>query len=154
MSAYSEMPKEYVDYIEKRIKEGKKNTYHSIMAVLENKGESAFTQKNKIKKDYIEKYEIEEKDASLFDEFFEYVYKMFLIKNKRMGKTYAIKSVNSVEVNKICDTWDECKNIVSGNLASFKSFYNQKDAIDWLANKTMESALEDEAKQKTAMAVK
>ncbi len=74
---YADMSPPAFAYIEKRIQEGHKNTYHSIMAVLENyrkridSADELCDKKSLIYDDYIHKYHIKDSDIAVFDEIFD-----------------------------------------------------------------------------------
>ena len=75
--AYRDLSPEAHDFIERRINEGYKNTYHSIMAVLEGHRKKVdstndlYKKKPLIYKNYIRKYKIDAADIAVFDEIFE-----------------------------------------------------------------------------------
>lgn len=74
---YRDMSPEAFNFIQQRINQGYKNTYHSIMAVLEShrkKNDSIDELREKkpqIYENYIHKYKINELDIPVFDEIFE-----------------------------------------------------------------------------------
>ncbi len=65
-------------YIKRREQEGKKNTYHSIMAVLDyrRKHESSLD-KEDIRNKYISKYKIDNTDIAVFNEIFDTCFDVF-----------------------------------------------------------------------------
>lgn len=74
---YRDMSPEAFDFIEQRINQGYKNTYHSIMAVLESHRKKVDSidelreKKSQIHESYIHKYKINASDIPVFDEIFE-----------------------------------------------------------------------------------
>ena len=77
-STYDSLSDKAKDYIDKRIEQGFKNTYHSLMAVLDNKSKhSKDWDKEAIKREYISKYHIQSDDYEAFDEIFETCFSTF-----------------------------------------------------------------------------
>ena len=74
---YRDMSPEAFVFIEQRINQGYKNTYHSIMAVLESHRKKVDSidelreKKSQIHESYIHKYKINASDIPVFDEIFE-----------------------------------------------------------------------------------
>lgn len=49
-----------------------------------------------------------------------------------MAKKYYAYFITVSESKGICENWDECKNIVQGKKARYKSFKTEKEAREWL----------------------
>ena len=47
-------------------------------------------------------------------------------------KWYAIKSIDGTIIDKVVESWDECKEIVYHHIAVYKSFPNKDDAYKYL----------------------
>lgn len=83
---HRDMSLEAFDFIERRINLGYKNTYHSIMAVLENHRKKVDSvdelreMKSSIHEEYIHKYKINDSDIPVFDEIFECAFNNSLTK--------------------------------------------------------------------------
>lgn len=83
---YSDLSEEARNFITRRIEEGYKNTYHSLMSVLGykiyycSKKEELEENKKLIYKRYIEKYKIKESDIKEFDEIYEICFERVLSK--------------------------------------------------------------------------
>ena len=58
-------------------------------------------------------------------------------------KYYAIKKGNGV-TNKIVDTWNECKALVLGYPAIYKSFKTEDEALEYLGLKPEECSVEEQ----------
>lgn len=60
-----------------------------------------------------------------------------------MAKFYAIRQINGETVNKILNTWEECKGMVNGVRAEYKSFKTEQEAKDYLGEYVEEEKEED-----------
>lgn len=49
-----------------------------------------------------------------------------------MAKKYYAYLITSSNLKGICDNWEQCKNIVQGNKARYKSFKTKEEAENWL----------------------
>ena len=49
-------------------------------------------------------------------------------------KYYAIRQIQGQAYNKILTSWDECKDLVNGKPAEYKSFKTEQEAKDYLGN--------------------
>ncbi|MBN1074711.1 hypothetical protein DVV91_10190 [Clostridium botulinum] len=58
-------------------------------------------------------------------------------------KYYAIRQINGETINKILTNWNECKKLVTGNRAEYKSFKAEQEAKDYLGNYIEEESEED-----------
>lgn len=58
-------------------------------------------------------------------------------------KYYAIRQIQGIPCNKILTSWDECKALVNGKSAEYKSFKTEQDAKDYLGNYEEEAKEED-----------
>lgn len=83
---YRDLSPEAFDFIERRINQGYKNTYHSIMAVLEDRRKKVSSvdelrrMKSLIYENYIYKYKINDSDIHIFNEIFECAFNNSLTK--------------------------------------------------------------------------
>ncbi len=80
---YSDLSPEAANFIKRRISEGYKNTYHSLMAVLESRRKRIDSTDELREKDYrayVNKYKIEDADIPVFDEIFECAFNNFSAK--------------------------------------------------------------------------
>ena len=69
-------------FIDKRIEEGKKDTYHSIMAILDGRWKrSMCIDKEEFRKEYIEKHNISTDDYDAFNEVYDVAYSVFFSRN-------------------------------------------------------------------------
>lgn len=75
---YGALSDEAKKYIDRRVQEGNKNTYHSIMAVLDNyRKHNSSIDKEDIRRKYIDKYRIDEADMAMFNEIFDTCFEVF-----------------------------------------------------------------------------
>lgn len=58
-------------------------------------------------------------------------------------KYYAIRQIDGVPIRKILTDWNECKSIVSGKRAEYKSFKTEQDALDYVNEYQEEEKEED-----------
>lgn len=58
-------------------------------------------------------------------------------------KYYAIRNLDGRNTSMLFTNWDDCKNVVSGHHAEYKSFKNEQDAYDYLGNYRPEEKEED-----------
>ena len=71
-------------FIDKRIEAGKKDTYHSIMAILNERWKrSIYVDKEDFRKEYIAKYDISPDDYEAFNEVYETAFSVFFSRNKK-----------------------------------------------------------------------
>lgn len=83
-TTYSSLSDKAKLFIEKRIEEGKKNTYHSIMAILNDRfTRSIYVDKETFRQEYIDKYGILSEDYEAFNEVFDTAFSNFFRKNKK-----------------------------------------------------------------------
>ena len=82
--AYSSLSNDAKEFINKRIEEGYKNTYHSIMAILGDRWirNNNSVDKEEFRKEYIEKNNILADDLDAFNEVFDAAFSSFLKKHK------------------------------------------------------------------------
>ena len=78
MAKYVEYSTKVYNVYLKYVSEGKKNTYHSIMAVLDNyRKHDTPIEKEEIRGRYIAKYQIDYTDIDVFDEIFDTCFEIF-----------------------------------------------------------------------------
>lgn len=158
MGVYSNMPQECFDFINKRKLEGYKNTYHSLQAIFQSNSKKNDTLDfETIKKEYVIKYNISQEDMQVFDSLYNFAiegYQKSLKRQERkecrkneetlpkVSKTkyYAIKIQDSVILDKIVTSWDECFPIVNKHNAVYKSFKTLEEAKSYLSDMTDEEA--------------
>ena len=80
---YSTLSDEAKSFIDKRIEEGYKNTYHSIMSVLGDRlNKKIFVDKDSFREEYIARYNISPSDLEAFDEVYNAAFSAFSKKHK------------------------------------------------------------------------
>ena len=83
ISTYSTVSDEAKSFIDKRIEEGYKNTYHSIMSVLGDRlNKKIFVDKDSFREEYIARYNISPSDLDAFDEVYNAAFSAFSKKHK------------------------------------------------------------------------
>lgn len=94
----------------------------------------------------VKEYNITDDELLSFKNAFDDVLNIYKKENESMF--YAIKTIDMQEINKVCNSLEECSRIVNGRTTSIKHFPSFEEAEEWLKTYKIKNAFKDERKQK------